>query len=167
MKKFKNLKIKKQAGFNLIEVLLALLILSIGLLGVAGLQTTAVKASHTAMLKSIAITKVSAMIERIRANPAVDINEYALEAGTVGISKGCDTRSDTILAAQCSPEDLASNDLYLWEKSLVNGGLPNTTDTDGSVVIDNAATPPIATVTVFWKERGVSMSYFSKIQQLP
>ncbi|MDH5425640.1 MAG: type IV pilus modification protein PilV [Gammaproteobacteria bacterium] len=165
MKKIIN--IKKQAGFNLIEVLLAFLILSIGLLGVAGLQTTAVKASQTAMLKSIAITKVSEMIERIRANSAAAITDYELALGTVGIDKGCDTRSATILATQCSPADLASNDLYQWEQSLTNGGLPDNTDTDASIVIDDAAVPPIATITVYWKERGENMSYFSKIQQIP
>lgn len=165
------INIKKQAGFNLIEALLAFLILSIGLLGVAGLQTTAVKASQTAMLKSVAITKVSEIIERIRANSAAPITAYELPRGTVGIDKGCDTRSASILAAQCSPADLASNDLYLWEKSLTNGGLPDNSDpasaTDASIEIDAVAVPPIATITVYWTERGENMSYFSKIQQIP
>jgi len=165
MKKIIN--IKKQAGFNLIEVLLAFLILSIGLLGVAGLQTTAVKASHTAMLKTIAITKVQEIIERIRANPAAGIVAYNLPLGSVGTDKGCDTRGATILASQCTPADLALNDLFVWENSLVNAGLPNSVDTDASIVIDETAVPPIATITVYWKERGVDMSYFSKIQQLP
>jgi len=162
----KNINIKKQAGFNLIEVLLAFLILSIGLLGVAGLQTTAVKASHTAMLKTIAITKVQEIIERIRANPAAGIAAYDLPLGSVGTDKNCDTRSATILAEQCTPADLALNDLFVWEKSLVNAGLPDTADTDASIEID-ASVPPVATITVYWKERGVAMSYFSKIQQLP
>lgn len=164
MNKFKNFK--KQAGFNLIEVLLAFLILSIGLLGVAGLQTTAVKASHTAILKTIAITKVSEIIERIRSNSAANITSYALPISTVGTDNKCATRSSSILGVQCTPMELASNDLYWWEKSMVNGGLPET-GTDASIVVDTTVVPMIATITVYWTERGVDMSYFSKIQQLP
>ena len=164
MKKLTNFK--KQAGFNLIEVLLAFLILSIGLLGVAGLQTTAVKASHTAILKTIAITKVSEIIERIRSNSAANILAYDLPIGIVGTDYKCATRSATVFGVQCTPTELASNDLYLWEKSMVNGGLPET-GTDASIVIDQTVVPMIATITVYWSERGVDMSYFSKIQQLP
>lgn len=165
MNKFIN--IKKQAGFNLIEVLLAFLILSIGLLGVAGLQTTAIKASHRAMLKTIAITKVSTIIERIRANSAADIVAYQLAKGAEGVDNGCDTRSDTILGVQCTPEELASNDLFLWVKSLTNGGLPDHPSTSSEIIVDQAAVPAIATIRVFWSERGEEISYFSKIQQLP
>lgn len=165
MKKIIN--IKKQAGFNLIEVLLAFLILSIGLLGVAGLQTTAVKASHTAMLKTIAITKVQEIIERIRANPVAGIDAYDLPRTTLGTDNGCDTRDTNVLAVQCTPFNLARNDLFVWKNSLVNAGLPNSMDTDASIVIDDTVVPAIATITVYWKERGVEMSYFSKIQQLP
>lgn len=158
---------KKQAGFNLIEVLLAFVILSIGLLGVAGLQTTAIKASHTAILKTVAITKVSEMIERIRANPGADLADYALAADADGVDEECDQRTITPVAAACSFDELASNDLFVWEKGLTNGaGLP-AAGTNASVVVDDTVTPAIATITVFWVERGENMQYSSMIQQLP
>ena len=161
MKNFRN--INKQAGFNLIEVLLAFLILSVGLLGVAGMQTTAVKASHTAMLKTIAISKIESISERIRANSSSLLTDYELALGTTGVDENCDERSGTVI--QCTPAQLATNDLYVWENSLVNGALP-ASNTDASIAIDDTVVPPIVTITINWMERGESMTYSTKLQRL-
>lgn len=156
---------KKQAGFNLIEVLLAFLILSIGLLGVAGLQTTAVKASHTAMLKTVVISKIQEIADRIRSNTGAPLIAYELPLGNVGIDKNCDDRGSPG-AVECTPLDLASNDLFVWENSMINGALP-VTGTDAEIVVDTTVSPPVAVITVNWIERGEEMSYSMYIQQLP
>lgn len=161
MKKFRN--IKKQAGFNLIEVLLAFLILSVGLLGVAGMQTTAVKASHTAMLKTVAINKIESIAERIRANSDADVMDYELVLGDSGTDEGCDERGGSVNV--CDPQQLAANDLFVWENSLVNGALP-VTGTDASIAIDDTVVPPIITITINWKERGEDMTYSTRMQRL-
>ena len=163
MKRFNN--IKKQAGFNLIEVLLAFLILSIGLLGVAGLQTTAVKASHSAMLKTIAISKVQEIVERIRSNTSATMKMYELPLDGLGTDFNCDDRG-TPVGVSCSPEDLAKNDLYVWRKSLTNGALP-ADGVNASIELDDTETPPVAIITVLWRERGDDLTYSVKIQQLP
>jgi len=155
---------KKQAGFNLIEVLLAFLILSIGLLGVAGLQTTAVKASHTAMLKTIAISKIQEIADRIRSNTSAELKEYDLPLGSVGLDKNCDDRGSPA-AVECSPADLAKNDLFVWENSMINGALP-VVGTDASIVVDETVDPPVAVITINWIERGEDMTYSTYIQQL-
>jgi type IV pilus assembly protein PilV len=158
----RKMNIKKQAGFNLIEVLLAFLILSIGLLGVAGLQTTAVKASHTAMLRTVAITKVQEIIARIRVNTAAPIISYA-QVRAASDSLGEDKDCDGVGAVSCVAADLADNDLFTWGNSLVNAGLP-LANTAASIVIDDTFVPPIATITVFWQERGEEMFYETTIQ---
>jgi len=163
MKRFTN--IKKQAGFNLIEVLLAFLILSIGLLGVAGLQTTAVKASHSAMLKTIAISKVQEIVERIRSNTSATMQMYELPLNGVGEDFNCDDRG-TPVGVSCSPEDLADNDLFVWRRSLTNGALP-ADGVNASIVLDTTEDPPVAIITVYWRERGDDLTYSVKIQQLP
>ncbi|MEB0042456.1 MULTISPECIES: type IV pilus modification protein PilV [unclassified Pseudomonas] len=61
-----------QTGMTLIEVLIALLILAIGLLGAAALQLNALKYTDSAMLHSHASFVAHDMMERIRANPDVD-----------------------------------------------------------------------------------------------
>lgn len=55
-------------GFSLIEVMLALLILSIGLLGIAGMQLKSFKNINDAYYHSAAIIRLSSMMERLRSN---------------------------------------------------------------------------------------------------
>lgn len=58
----------KQHGVSLIEVLVTLVILSIGLLGIAGMQVTSVKNTQVAAQRSIATQQAYDIAERIRAN---------------------------------------------------------------------------------------------------
>jgi type IV pilus assembly protein PilV len=162
MMNMQEININKQAGFNLIEVLLAFLILSVGMLGVAGLQSTAVRASHTAMLRTVAISKVQEIAERIRSNTAAPITSYELARGGLGTSHNCDERGGGT-ASDCTAQELAENDLYVWRNSLTNTGLP-TSGTDASVLLDNAVAPPTIEITVYWTERGEEVSYSTTIQ---
>lgn len=66
----KNIYPNRQTkGFTLLEVLIGLLVLSIGLLGLAGLQALSLKTSHAAYLGSQAVALTYDMSDRIRANP--------------------------------------------------------------------------------------------------
>lgn len=56
------------AGFTLLEVLVALLVLSLGLLGLAALQARTVEFNHSAYLRSQATSLAYAMADRMRAN---------------------------------------------------------------------------------------------------
>jgi type IV pilus assembly protein PilV len=69
----------KQHGFSMIELLVALLIFSIGLLGIASLQVTGMRMTRDAELMGRASLYVSSMAERIRANPStlVDTADWA------------------------------------------------------------------------------------------
>lgn len=58
--------VSKQAGVGLIEVLVTLLVLSIGLLGLAGLQNAGLRYNHTAFLESQAQFLIKDIIERMR-----------------------------------------------------------------------------------------------------
>ena len=55
-------------GFTLLEVLVAIVIVSIGLLAVAGMQTTAISANASAKNGTIAIQLAEEMVDRIRVN---------------------------------------------------------------------------------------------------
>lgn len=57
-----------QAGFSLLEVLVAIVILSLGILGLAGLQSAALKNAHSAMLRAQAAQYAYDMADRMRAN---------------------------------------------------------------------------------------------------
>lgn len=58
----------KTSGFTILEVLIALLIFSLGLMGVAGLLTVSVKTNHSAYLRTQANFLAQGMLERMRAN---------------------------------------------------------------------------------------------------
>jgi type IV pilus assembly protein PilV len=59
-----------QRGFNLVEVLIAVLVLSAGMLGLAGLQVAGMKSGYSAYLRSQAAFAAYDLLERMRANPS-------------------------------------------------------------------------------------------------
>ncbi len=64
--------VTRMQGFALIEVLIALFILSFGLLSITDMQLSALSRSREAYYSSLAITQLDSMLERLRANVASD-----------------------------------------------------------------------------------------------
>lgn len=58
----------RQQGVGLIEVLITVLVLSIGLLGLAGLQLTSLRSNQSAMERSLGVVQSYSIIEAIRAD---------------------------------------------------------------------------------------------------
>lgn len=71
---------KSQSGFTMIEVLVALLILVIGLLGVVGMQYLSLKQVNNSQLRSQVAIHAQTMIERIRANEDTALASGAFDA---------------------------------------------------------------------------------------
>ena len=69
----------RMSGVSLIEVLVTVVVLSIGLLGLAGMQATGSKFNHSAYLRSQAVNLAYDMADRMRANIGDD---YSTPAGT-------------------------------------------------------------------------------------
>lgn len=61
-------KLRNQTGVGLLEVLIALFVLSVGLLGVASLQFVASKSNHDALMRSQALIAAEQLAESMRAN---------------------------------------------------------------------------------------------------
>ncbi len=141
--------IKRVGGFTLVEVLIALIILSVGMLGIAGLYVHSMQAGRTSIFRHHAVTLAGDVADRIRANPRAAI-AYSL-AGTNNncVNGGVD----------CSPAQMAANDIFLWDQQ-ADGTLPNGTVT---VVFDNAVLPPTYEITVAWDEPGENMTYIITI----
>lgn len=99
-----------QKGTSLIEVLVAVLILSIGLLGFAGLQTQAMQQSYDSLQRSRASVLAEDLFDRMRANAnyARSNSGYEIGAGaSIPSSPGCDT-------GICSASNIARYDLNRW-----------------------------------------------------
>ena len=154
IKQYKK-SVSSQRGFSLIEALVAFLILSIGMLGIASLQLLSLKAGHTASLRTVAVIKIEEMFERIRNNPTVldpaVTGTYAVADGGPGSDNSCNDYGTLTL---CSRADLASDDIYRWKTDLENN-MPTGTTASITVVGKTPGTLPVATVTITvdWLER--------------
>lgn len=71
---------KRQRGTSLLEVLVSLVILSLGLLGYAGLQSVTVKNSHNAYLRTQATSLAYNVLDRMRAN-RTSLDGYVMSYG--------------------------------------------------------------------------------------
>ncbi|MCW8917793.1 MAG: type IV pilus modification protein PilV [Gammaproteobacteria bacterium] len=128
------------SGFTLIEVLVTLLVLSIGLLGLAGMQITALKNSHGSSLRNQATALSQEIGERIRSNRAdAQSGAYDIAVGALPAdSPDCET-------APCSGSEMAAYDLNEWKAALTNQ-LPAG---DGAITHSGG----LLTVRLFWDER--------------
>lgn len=130
-KRVKRSKMQKAGGnirgFTLIEVLITLIVLSIGLLGAAGLEITSLRNTHSSYLRSQAVGLIDDMADRMRANMAgVDANQYAnIQATPSAPDFDCMTDFDnTESAGTCSSNDVAEYDTYAW-RTVVSQVLPS------------------------------------------
>jgi len=111
---------KKSSGFTLLEVLIALLILSVGLLGLASLQTRGLALGHNAYLRSQAVLLTRDMAERIRVNSNYVLTTEASSATEYTIDYDQTPTNTDCSAASCTPIQLAQYDIDQWLTSLRN-----------------------------------------------
>jgi type IV pilus assembly protein PilV len=122
----------KDSGFTLLEVLIALLVLSIGLLGLAALQTTGLRSNQMASMRTLATQLAYDMTDRMRANPAgLAANQYVIATG--------EEPTDP-------PVTVADTDLTEWRRQVAR--LPQ----GDSSITQNAGPPTSHVITVYWNE---------------
>lgn len=121
-------------GFSLLEVLVAVLVLSIGLLGVAALQALSLRYNHEAYLRGQAVLLAYDMADRMRANSSAFSSTTSTYITATAADNGC-TQTATADAASCTSAQIAAHDLQEWNGSLASL-LPS-----GAGVICKDATP--------------------------
>lgn len=102
----------KQKGISLIEVLITLLITTVGLLGLAALQLNALQATADSSQRSQAVWLMQDLIERIRANPRASDANYGQTVSCSNPPQRC-ADSSTQTSVQCTAAEMAYFDL--WE----------------------------------------------------
>ena len=159
---------KRIRGVSMIELLVAVLVMGIGVLGITALQMVSLQNNRAALYRAEAVQLAYDMMDRIRANPAgatvageaynnVDLDDAPAEPSVM-----CN-------AAVCTQADMVEYDLAVWKCSL--GGFndeevcadlrdadvlpeadaqPGLPDGDGSISVDNAT--GLITVVVRWQE---------------
>lgn len=134
-------RIHRQRGFTMVESLVALVVLSVGLLGIASLYVTSLRTGRTAMIRTQAVTLVGDMADRIRANPG---GSYA--GSGPGADRGCVNGG-----GDCSADDLAADDWFRWL-----GDLHRRLPAGATAVIEEQAGAPVrqVAITLSWPEAG-------------
>ena len=138
----------KQAGFSLLEVMIAALVISIGMLGIAGLQLVGMKGSHQSFMRHQATFLVQDIVERIRANPSQIALYNNFDTDTAG-SFSCPAAKD------CNSTVCSAQEMVNYDRSSIACGL-NQRLLNGNVKI-NCNQPGCAQndiqVQVSWQER--------------
>ena len=121
-----NIKpVHAQSGFSLIEIMVAAVILSIGILGVAGLQMVGMKGTHQSYMKQQAMAVVQSLTERMHANKqGVIAGNYLVDSSTFDCTAATTTCSNS--SSNCTVAEIATADLHNLVCGYKKGSAPRT-----------------------------------------
>ncbi|MBW3566940.1 MAG: type IV pilus modification protein PilV [Proteobacteria bacterium] len=166
--------LRRQSGVSLIEVMIAFFVLSVGLLGIAGLHLGSLRDNGSALYRSRAVVLAADMLDRIRSNTP-GLNSYAINFAGDGTQGNCHT-TDTTIASGCSASEMAQHDVWTWKRLISDiGGSGDQPPTglpggQGMITVTNDATTAAlktVTVTIEWTEGEDTMSLATATQLWP
>jgi type IV pilus assembly protein PilV len=134
-------------GFTIVEALVALVVLAVGMLGIASLYVTTLRASGSATSRMQAINLANDLGARIRANRTAGAAYGGAAAATA------DTCTGT--GVTCTPAQMAAHDLEAWQRA-IQAALPGAPV--GVVNVDTTTTPPTYQIRVSWVEAGETVA---------
>lgn len=111
-----HIKRGEQRGSTLLEVLIAIVVLSFGLLGMAGLQGASLKVNHSAMQHSHATVLGYDMLDRLRLSPPTG-RQYDVDLDDAAPEEAAEPEDDTVRDA----------DIRQWRRALVSALGPDAT----------------------------------------
>lgn len=135
-----------ESGFTMIEVMVALVVLAVGLLGIAALLLKSLQSGRTATYRTQAVNLAADLADRIRSNRTAQEDYATLFADTPAAVAACDTTGG------CSDADLAATDLLRWKETIADL-LP---EGQGQVVVTlpaAAGEPANYVVSIQWTEQ--------------
>lgn len=138
----------KQHGFTLLEVLVAIVVLSVGLLGLAGLQANSLNNNQTAYYRSIATQQAYDMADRIRSNIGTT-GVGGVRAGNYDSLSTMPTNPTCNATSGCTPSQMATRDFFQWRTN-TQTLLPSGTGTVVGTVVGTVRT---FVITVSWTEK--------------
>ena len=169
---------KKQIGATLIEVLITLLITTVGLLGLAALQLGALKGTSDSAQRSQAVWLMQDLVERMRANPDGEIDDYLSNNNVISCvaypAKMCasyiDTNGTVHAAAECTAADMAVFDRWETQCQYSTDSSINYTSRDSLIAavdgdsILNLAKTDIAAVGVDKAEMSLTATWLLRVK---
>ena len=161
----------RSRGFSLVEVMVAVIVICVGMLGIAKMQALSLANTTTARLRSLAAIEAASLASAMHsnrqywANTALPFNVALSAAGAITSSDGAlavqATADLTNLTAcfgvQCAALPLAAFDLARWTTNMT-GMLPNPTANISCPANPGVNAPPSCTITISWNERSVGVN---------
>jgi type IV pilus assembly protein PilV len=152
---------RKSRGFTLVEVLVSLVVLSVGLLGMAKLVLVSAHSNDSAYLRSQATALAYEILDKMRANPAGALaGNYTTALGAMPAAPVSCIGTGTV----CTPLQIALWDVYSWKQHLTTG-----TDTAGTrsgampsgtaSIVTSGTSPVTATIVVQWDDSAAQTVY--------
>ena len=140
------IRLQKQKGLSLLEILVTVVILSVGLLGLASMQLQGTQSNQSAWMRSQASFLAYDIIDRMRNNRALAINQSSYK---IVLGDKFSTPSTNCTTADCTPAQMAEFDVYEWDTA-VKQTLP---DGEGEITFETGASgSPIVRITVWWQD---------------
>jgi type IV pilus assembly protein PilV len=152
-------------GFTLLEVLIALMVFSLGLLGMAGLLAVSVQTNHSAYLRTQATFLAQGMADRMRANNLGLWNNGSATAsaydGTYN-SSTAGAASTCLGSASCKWSDVVARDKKIWSNQLLSflpspsatiACKPTGTAPSGDALVERPPYSGQCTITIAWNEK--------------
>lgn len=130
---------------------MALVVLSIGMLGIAALHVESLRSGRTALTRTVAVALAADMADRIRANRTATKADYEAAVTSADTNAKCKPGG-----AGCTPAELARHDKAAWLGQIsgvtvppIPGALPGGV---GTIGCDDTTTPRTYTITITWSE---------------
>lgn len=152
---------RRQArGFSMVEVLVSMVIASIGLLGFAKLQAAVLSNSQTARTRSLVAVQTASLAAAMNANRAYWASTEAparvsMRGGEVSDPDGVLSAEADCMDSGCTPAELAADDLQNWART-AQTQFP---DHEASVACTAAPARPVqCVIDVSWSEKTVAIN---------
>jgi type IV pilus assembly protein PilV len=151
----------RMRGFSLIEVLVALVVLSIGLIGLAAMQASALSSTHGSQMESMVAIQARSLADAMSANPdywsnnspTFTITPSASSPTTpvIGSSAPSGPTAGSCINTACSNSQLAGYDVQQWANELLTL-VPGA----GATITCTASAPIGCNITITWTEKAAS-----------
>jgi type IV pilus assembly protein PilV len=153
--KFKISTRDRSAGFSLVEVMVALVICSVGLLGLAKMESLALSSTGIAASRSIAAIEAASLASAMHANPGFWAAGLAQPTSVVTAATAATTPTPCLTpgTSSCSPSAMATYDLQQWATAL-QAVLPGFFST--ITCTTTIGVPVTCTIQIQWSENAVA-----------
>jgi type IV pilus assembly protein PilV len=150
-------------GFSLVEVMVALIVIAVGMLGIGKMQALALASTTTASMRSLAALEAASLAASMHADrdfwaatppTTTTVAATGISSTLSGFPGSASVTCSTPGTDSCTPTVLAEYDLQQWVAAL-DQILPNPTAT---IACSNATLPTSCTIQISWSENAVAIN---------